>query len=93
MTNSWVLIFFNLLFTSVPPLVYGILDQDMSADALMCLPELYGAAHTSKVAAHAVMIPCVHHRIIILSLTAVTSVLDTNQATFVCRSMLHTSSG
>ncbi|XP_028994820.1 probable phospholipid-transporting ATPase VD isoform X2 [Betta splendens] len=47
MTNSWVLILFNLLFTSVPPLIYGVLDQDASADALMCLPEVY--THTSKV--------------------------------------------
>ncbi|XP_026209642.1 probable phospholipid-transporting ATPase VD [Anabas testudineus] len=49
MTNSWVLIFFNLLFTSVPPLIYGILDQDMSADTLRFLPELYQAAQTSKI--------------------------------------------
>ncbi|XP_039993879.1 probable phospholipid-transporting ATPase VD isoform X2 [Xiphias gladius] len=49
MTNSWVLIFFNLLFTSVPPLIYGILDQDIPADTLMGLPELYQVAQTSKV--------------------------------------------
>ncbi|KAK2825809.1 hypothetical protein Q5P01_020023 [Channa striata] len=49
MTNSWVLIFFNLLFTSVPPLIYGVLDQFMSADTLMWLPELYQVAQTSKV--------------------------------------------
>uniref|UniRef100_A0AAQ6A609 Phospholipid-transporting ATPase n=1 Tax=Amphiprion ocellaris TaxID=80972 RepID=A0AAQ6A609_AMPOC len=49
MTNSWVLIFFNLIFTSIPPLIYGILDQDTPADTLMEQPELYQAAHTSKV--------------------------------------------
>uniref|UniRef100_A0A667XDJ4 Phospholipid-transporting ATPase n=1 Tax=Myripristis murdjan TaxID=586833 RepID=A0A667XDJ4_9TELE len=49
MTNSWVLILFNLLFTSVPPLIYGVLDQDVPADALMELPELYQAGHTSKI--------------------------------------------
>ncbi|XP_044022305.1 probable phospholipid-transporting ATPase VD [Siniperca chuatsi] len=49
MTNSWVLIFFNLLFTSIPPLIYGVLDQDMPADTLMELPELYQAGQTSKV--------------------------------------------
>ncbi|XP_067470072.1 probable phospholipid-transporting ATPase VD isoform X2 [Thunnus thynnus] len=49
MTNSWVLIFFNLLFTSVPPLIYGVLDRDTPADTLMQLPELYQAAQTSKV--------------------------------------------
>uniref|UniRef100_A0A7N8X5K4 Phospholipid-transporting ATPase n=1 Tax=Mastacembelus armatus TaxID=205130 RepID=A0A7N8X5K4_9TELE len=49
MTNSWVLIFFNLLFTSVPPLIYGVLDQDSSADNLMGQPEIYQAAQTTKV--------------------------------------------
>ncbi|XP_070834962.1 phospholipid-transporting ATPase VD [Chaetodon trifascialis] len=49
MTNSWVLILFNLLFTSVPPLIYGILDQETPAETLMELPELYRASQTSKV--------------------------------------------
>ncbi|XP_063355735.1 probable phospholipid-transporting ATPase VD isoform X2 [Pelmatolapia mariae] len=48
MTNSWVLILFNLIFTSAPPLIYGILDQDLPADTLMELPELYQDAQTSK---------------------------------------------
>uniref|UniRef100_A0A8C7VSH2 Phospholipid-transporting ATPase n=1 Tax=Oncorhynchus mykiss TaxID=8022 RepID=A0A8C7VSH2_ONCMY len=48
MTNSWVLIFFNLLFTSVPPLLYGILDKDVSADTLIKLPELYKSGQNSK---------------------------------------------
>ncbi|XP_007553128.1 phospholipid-transporting ATPase VD [Poecilia formosa] len=49
MINSWVLILFNLVFTSVPPLIYGILDQDMPADTLMKLPQLYGAGGTTKI--------------------------------------------
>ncbi|XP_029350384.1 phospholipid-transporting ATPase VD isoform X2 [Echeneis naucrates] len=49
MTNSWVLIFFNLLFTSVPPLIHGVLDQDQPADTLMGTPELYKAAQSTKV--------------------------------------------
>lgn len=49
MTNSWVLIFFNLLFTSVPPLLYGVLDKDVSADTLLSLPQLYKAGQNSKV--------------------------------------------
>ncbi|CAJ1074205.1 probable phospholipid-transporting ATPase VD isoform X2 [Xyrichtys novacula] len=49
MTNSWVLIFFNLLFTSVPPLIYGVLDRDTPADTLMELPELYQDTQSSKV--------------------------------------------
>lgn len=51
MTNAWILILFNLMFTSVPPLIYGILDQDIPADTLMRLPELYQSAQGSKVTA------------------------------------------
>uniref|UniRef100_A0A8C6P1A3 Phospholipid-transporting ATPase n=1 Tax=Nothobranchius furzeri TaxID=105023 RepID=A0A8C6P1A3_NOTFU len=49
MINSWVLIFFNLIFTSVPPIIYGILDRDTPSDALMKRPELYRAARTTQV--------------------------------------------
>lgn len=51
MTNAWVLILFNLVFTSIPPLIYGILDQDTPAETLMELPELYVDVQTSKVTA------------------------------------------
>lgn len=53
MSNSWVLILFNLIFTSVPPLIYGVLDQDTAAETLMERPELYEATQKSKVTAHA----------------------------------------
>ncbi|XP_033991199.1 probable phospholipid-transporting ATPase VD isoform X1 [Trematomus bernacchii] len=46
MTNAWVLILFNLLFTSVPPLLCGVLDRHTAAHTLMQLPQLY---HASKV--------------------------------------------
>ncbi|TMS21341.1 putative phospholipid-transporting ATPase VD [Larimichthys crocea] len=49
MSNSWVLILFNLIFTSVPPLIYGVLDRHTPADTLMELPELYRAIQTTKV--------------------------------------------
>ncbi|XP_075883885.1 phospholipid-transporting ATPase VD isoform X2 [Nelusetta ayraudi] len=49
MTNSWVLILFNVVFTSVPPLVYGVLDQDLRAETLLKVPELYKTAQNSKV--------------------------------------------
>lgn len=49
MTNSWVLILFNLVFTSAPPLVYSILDQDIAAATLLKLPELYRAEQKCKV--------------------------------------------
>ncbi|KAK9533376.1 hypothetical protein VZT92_008498 [Zoarces viviparus] len=49
MTNAWVLILFNLIFTSVPPLIYGVLDRDTAAHTLMELPELYREVQTSEV--------------------------------------------
>uniref|UniRef100_A0A8C8DLZ2 Phospholipid-transporting ATPase n=1 Tax=Oryzias sinensis TaxID=183150 RepID=A0A8C8DLZ2_9TELE len=49
MINSWVLILFNLLFTSVPPLIYGVLDQDTAADALEEHPELYQAVYVPSI--------------------------------------------
>ncbi|KFU99349.1 putative phospholipid-transporting ATPase VD, partial [Pterocles gutturalis] len=41
MTDYWILILFNLLFTSLPPIIYGVLDKDVSAEILMQLPQLY----------------------------------------------------
>ncbi|KFV07826.1 putative phospholipid-transporting ATPase VD, partial [Tauraco erythrolophus] len=41
MTDYWILILFNLLFTSMPPIIYGVLDKDVSAEILMQLPQLY----------------------------------------------------
>ncbi|KFP27973.1 putative phospholipid-transporting ATPase VD, partial [Colius striatus] len=41
MTDYWILILFNVLFTSVPPIIYGVLDKDVSAEILMQLPQLY----------------------------------------------------
>ncbi|XP_073690210.1 phospholipid-transporting ATPase VD isoform X2 [Garra rufa] len=48
MTNSWVLIFFNLLFTSVPPIIYGVLDKDVSGETLLDLPDLYKSGQKSQ---------------------------------------------
>ncbi|XP_069780829.1 phospholipid-transporting ATPase VD isoform X2 [Narcine bancroftii] len=48
MIDYWILIFFNLLFTSVPPIVYGILDKDVSAETLLQLPELYTSGQCSE---------------------------------------------
>ncbi|XP_061440428.1 phospholipid-transporting ATPase VD isoform X2 [Rhineura floridana] len=48
MTDYWSLIFFNLLFTSVPPVIYGVLDKDISADVLLHLPELYKASQKNE---------------------------------------------
>ncbi|XP_059845121.1 phospholipid-transporting ATPase VD-like isoform X1 [Hypanus sabinus] len=48
MIDYWILIFFNLLFTSVPPIIYGILDKDVSAETLLQLPELYTSGQRSE---------------------------------------------
>ncbi|XP_063257950.1 phospholipid-transporting ATPase VD isoform X2 [Prinia subflava] len=47
MTDYWILILFNLLFTSVPPIIYGVLDKDLSAEILMELPQLYTMSQKS----------------------------------------------
>ncbi|CAH2223377.1 probable phospholipid-transporting ATPase VA [Pelobates cultripes] len=41
MIDQWYLIFFNLLFSSIPQLVTGILDKDLPAEMLLAVPELY----------------------------------------------------
>lgn len=39
--DDTILICFNLLFNSLPPLIQGILDQDLSQHTLMMKPQLY----------------------------------------------------
>ncbi|KAM9834885.1 phospholipid-transporting ATPase VB [Syngnathus typhle] len=41
MLDYWLLIFFNLFFTSAPPIMFGIMDRDVSAEVLLGVPELY----------------------------------------------------
>ncbi|KAF3817944.1 hypothetical protein GH733_014816 [Mirounga leonina] len=41
MIDQWYLIFFNLLFSSLPQLVTGVLDKDVPADMLLTEPQLY----------------------------------------------------
>uniref|UniRef100_A0A8C4NQR4 Phospholipid-transporting ATPase n=1 Tax=Dicentrarchus labrax TaxID=13489 RepID=A0A8C4NQR4_DICLA len=41
MIDYWLMIFFNLFFTSVPPIMFGIMDNDVSAEMLLGVPELY----------------------------------------------------
>ncbi|XP_053559967.1 phospholipid-transporting ATPase VD [Bombina bombina] len=48
MMDFWMLILFNLVFTSVPPIIYGILDKDVSAETLTDLPELYKSGQISQ---------------------------------------------
>ncbi|XP_006865006.1 PREDICTED: probable phospholipid-transporting ATPase VB [Chrysochloris asiatica] len=48
MIDYWQMIFFNLFFTSLPPLLFGVLDKDISADTLLALPELYKTGQNSE---------------------------------------------
>ncbi|XP_056358393.1 phospholipid-transporting ATPase VB [Oenanthe melanoleuca] len=49
MVDYWQMIFFNLFFTSVPPLLFGVLDKDVSAETLLRLPELYKNGQNSEI--------------------------------------------
>ncbi|XP_061472746.1 phospholipid-transporting ATPase VB isoform X1 [Rhineura floridana] len=49
MIDYWQMIFFNLFFTSVPPILSGVLDKDVSAVTLLRLPELYKSGQNSEV--------------------------------------------
>ncbi|XP_069747994.1 phospholipid-transporting ATPase VA isoform X1 [Narcine bancroftii] len=48
MIDQWYLIFFNLLFSSIPQLITGILDKDVSAETLVALPHLYKGGQNSE---------------------------------------------
>ncbi|XP_051840611.1 phospholipid-transporting ATPase VA [Antechinus flavipes] len=41
MIDQWFLIFFNLLFSSLPQLITGVLDKDVPAEILVAVPQLY----------------------------------------------------
>ncbi|XP_069732333.1 phospholipid-transporting ATPase VA isoform X2 [Phaenicophaeus curvirostris] len=41
MIDQWYLIFFNLLFSSLPQMITGVLDKDVPAEMLIAVPQLY----------------------------------------------------
>lgn len=49
MIDQWYLIFFNLLFSSLPPLVTGVLDRDVPANVLQTNPQLYKSGQNMEV--------------------------------------------
>ncbi|XP_014401694.1 PREDICTED: probable phospholipid-transporting ATPase VA, partial [Myotis brandtii] len=49
MIDQWYLIFFNLLFSSLPQLVTGVLDKDVPAEALLAQPQLYRSGQNMEV--------------------------------------------
>uniref|UniRef100_A0A8C5KLF5 Phospholipid-transporting ATPase n=1 Tax=Jaculus jaculus TaxID=51337 RepID=A0A8C5KLF5_JACJA len=48
MIDYWQMIFFNLFFTSLPPIIFGILDRDVTAETLLAVPELYKSGQDSE---------------------------------------------
>ncbi|XP_032862577.1 phospholipid-transporting ATPase VB isoform X2 [Tyto alba] len=49
MIDYWQMIFFNLFFTSMPPLLFGVLDRDVSSETLLGLPNLYKNGQNSEI--------------------------------------------
>lgn len=49
MIDYWLINFFNLFFTSAPPVMFGIMDSDLSAEMLLGVPELYRTGQGSGV--------------------------------------------
>ena len=47
--NDLNLIFFNLIFTALPPIICGIWDQDVSSEILLKKPYLYRQGQESEV--------------------------------------------
>ena len=47
--DDFNLILFNLVFTSLPPIMFGVLEKDVCAEALMAQPRLYKQGHTDWV--------------------------------------------
>ncbi len=47
--NDLNLIFFNLIFTALPPIISGIWDQDVSCETLLKKPYLYKQGQESEV--------------------------------------------
>uniref|UniRef100_A0A672SLQ4 Phospholipid-transporting ATPase n=1 Tax=Sinocyclocheilus grahami TaxID=75366 RepID=A0A672SLQ4_SINGR len=48
MIDYWLMIFFNLFFTSAPPIMFGIMDKEVSDSTLLSLPELYKRGQHSE---------------------------------------------
>lgn len=46
--TDWSSVFYSLLYTSVPTIVVGIVDKDLSHKTLMQYPKLYGAGHRQE---------------------------------------------
>ncbi|KAL4308500.1 hypothetical protein GQ457_01G045260 [Hibiscus cannabinus] len=46
--NEWSSVLYSVIYTSVPTIVVGILDKDLSRRTLLKYPQLYGAGHREE---------------------------------------------
>lgn len=46
--TDWSSVFYSVIYTSVPTIVVGILDKDLSHKTLLRFPKLYGAGHRQE---------------------------------------------
>lgn len=46
--SDWNLVFYSLIYTSVPTIVTGILDKDVEAQTLLRYPPLYGGGQRGE---------------------------------------------
>ena len=49
MVDDLNLMFFNLVYTSLPPILYGVFDRCASDEMLMAYPQLYKRGPKNKV--------------------------------------------
>jgi phospholipid-transporting ATPase len=46
--NEWSSVLYSIIYTSLPTIVVGILDKDLSRRTLLKYPQLYGAGHRQE---------------------------------------------
>lgn len=46
--TDWSSVFYSVIYTSIPTIVVGILDKDLSHKTLLRYPKLYGAGHRQE---------------------------------------------
>jgi phospholipid-transporting ATPase len=46
--TDWSSVFYSVIYTSIPTIVVGILDKDLSHKTLLQYPKLYGAGHRQE---------------------------------------------
>jgi len=46
--NEWSSVLYSIVYTSLPTIVVGILDKDLSRRSLLKYPQLYGAGHRQE---------------------------------------------